>query len=166
MFEHATGFSSRMGKSSFPKTNTQELCLRSFRFHFGGGNLAINSPHSRCGREGKKMIFDKQSAEIGVAPTINPTVVRSTQASLVGCGIVGINQETMAVSWGYYAHELKLIQERTHKQKFLCASVRSGATKRSESMKGRRGSPQALCSCQFHRVFFQTVQRVAQNKEQ
>lgn len=98
MFEHATGFSSRMGKSSFPKTNTQELCLRSFRFHFGGGNLAINSPHSRCGREGKKMIFDKQSAEIGVAPTINPTVVRSTQASLVGCGIVGINQETMAVS--------------------------------------------------------------------
>ena len=44
------------------------------------------------------MLFDKQSAEIRVAATINPTVVRSTQASLVGCGIVGINQETMALS--------------------------------------------------------------------
>ena len=97
MFEHATGFSSRMGQSSFPKTNTQELCLRSFRFHLGGGNLAINSPHLRCGRQGKRMLSDKQSTEIRVAPTSNPTVVRSTQASLVGCGIVGINQETMAV---------------------------------------------------------------------
>lgn len=98
--DHATAFSSRMGQVSFPKTNTQEFCLRSLRFHFGGGNLAINSPHSRCGRQGKRMLFDKQSAEIRVAPTINPTVVRSTQASLVGCGIVGINQETMAV-WSF-----------------------------------------------------------------
>ena len=42
----------------------------------------------------------EQSAEIRVAPTINSTVVTSTQASLVGCGILGINQETMVV-WSF-----------------------------------------------------------------